>query len=86
MAATTPNSLSLTMNTITPFSFEGFAIRTIQIDGAPWFVAADVCGVLDLGNVTMALKRLDADEQALISIEGLNYKIALFGNSGQLTP
>ena len=44
---------------ITPFSFDGMAVRAVQVDGDTWFVAADVCAILDLGNVTMALKRLD---------------------------
>ena len=55
----------------TLFNFERAVVRTIQRDGEPWFVAADVCAVLGLGNITMALKRLDADEQTLISIEGM---------------
>jgi len=55
---------------LTLFNFERAAVRTLQLDGHPWFIAADVCAVLGLGNVTMALKRLDADEQTLISIEG----------------
>ncbi len=42
-------------------------------DGVPWFVAADVCEALDIGNVTNALKRLDDDEQALYSIKGIHY-------------
>lgn len=40
------------------------------MDGEPWFVAADVCRVLEIGNPTMALGRLDEDERTLISIEG----------------
>lgn len=47
-------------------------VRTILRDGEPWFVAADVCRALEIGNPTMALSRLDEDEQALISIEGLS--------------
>ena len=34
-------------------------LRVISIDGEPWFVAVDVCAVLDHSNVSMALKRLD---------------------------
>lgn len=44
--------------------------RTTVIDGEPWFVAADVCRALDLGNPTRALDRLDNDERTLISIKG----------------
>lgn len=37
-----------------------------------WFVAADVCRALGLGNSTNACARLDDDEHALISIKGLS--------------
>ena len=47
-------------------------VRSICIDGEPWFVAADVCKALEIGNSTNALKRLDDDEQALYSIKGLS--------------
>jgi len=34
-------------------------------DGEPWFVATDVCKVLGIANVTLAVRRLDADEKDL---------------------
>lgn len=49
-----------------------FTVRTLLRDGEPWFVAADVCAALAIGNTTDALRRLDADEQALGSIEGIS--------------
>ena len=51
---------------------ECFTVRTVLRDGEPWFVAADVCAALEISNTTDALKRLDADEQALGSIEGIS--------------
>ena len=39
---------------------------TINEDGEPLFVAADVCRVLEHSNVTMALERLDDDEKAMV--------------------
>lgn len=39
-------------------------IRSIEKDGEPWFVAADVCAALDIQNTSDAIKRLDADEKA----------------------
>lgn len=47
-------------------------LRTMMIDGEPWFVAADVCKALELGQVTNTIRRLDADEKALISIKGFS--------------
>ena len=55
------------------FTLDGlFTLRGFLQAGEPWFVAADACIALDIGNTTQALARLDADEQALISIEGLS--------------
>src|SRR5512134_161577 len=49
------------------FEFEGRRVRTVHSDdGEPWFVAADVCCVLGLGNPTQALARLDEDEKSSI--------------------
>lgn len=45
-------------------------IRTLTIDGEPWFVAVDVCRALEIGNPTDAMRRLDADDRTLVSIEG----------------
>ena len=59
------------MNELQVFTNEQFgSVRIKEIDGEPWFIAADVCKALELGNATMALDRLDADERTLISIEG----------------
>lgn len=58
------------MNNIIPFDFEDRAVRVIMIDDEPWFVAADLCAVLSLPNVSQAVSRLDDDEATLISNEG----------------
>ncbi len=54
------------------FDYEGNKVRTVNNDGEPWFVAADVCRVLELDNVSQAISRLDEDEKytTLISNEG----------------
>lgn len=56
----------------TPAGIGAMDIRVVQIDGNPWFVAADVCRALGRGNPTMALKLLGSDEKALIRNEGLS--------------
>ena len=38
-------------------------VRTVTIDGAPWFVALDICRALGISNSRMALSRLDDDEK-----------------------
>jgi prophage antirepressor-like protein len=61
------------MNNLITKTFEGHTIRAyLDESGNPWFVAADVCAAIDLGNVTQSIKRLDDDEQALISNEGIH--------------
>lgn len=60
-------------NSIQTFTFaQNINVRSLIIAGEPWFVAADVCKALELPNTTAALSRLDADEQALISIKGIS--------------
>ena len=48
---------------ITPFFFESAPVRTAEIDGAPWFVAADVCSALGFGNARQAVAtHVDSDD------------------------
>jgi hypothetical protein len=58
------------MSAIIPFDFEEQAVRVIMRDGEPWFVAADVCRVLEIQNPTQAVQRLDDDEMTLCQTEG----------------
>ncbi|MCI8921018.1 MAG: helix-turn-helix domain-containing protein [Acutalibacter sp.] len=58
------------MNEIQIFEHEAYGqIRVIDRDGEPWFVAADVCKALELGNSRQAIARLDDDEKGVISID-----------------
>ncbi len=61
------------MNEIKVFENKQFgSVRTILKDGEPWFVAADVCRALELGQVTNTIRRLDEDEKGVISIKGIS--------------
>lgn len=54
------------------FSHSTFGqVRTVMREGNPWFVAADVCRALDIGNTPMAVNRLDEDEKGISSIDTL---------------
>lgn len=55
------------MNLI-PFDYNGQQVRTIVIDGEPWFVAKDVCDVLEHTNSRVALERLDDDEKGVSTV------------------
>lgn len=55
---------------IVPFRYaDARDLRTVTLDGEPWFVAADVATILDLGNVHSSLALLDDDERGLHSVE-----------------
>jgi len=54
-------------NTLTIFDFEDNAVRVIDQDGLPWFVASDVCRVLDISNSRDAVSDLDDDEKTVAS-------------------
>lgn len=46
------------------YRFESKPVRVVKgPDGELWFVAADVCRILDLSNVTKAVRILDEDER-----------------------
>lgn len=53
---------------ILPFQFEAQQVRVVDVDGEPWFVANDVCAVLELTNVGQAVRGLDDDEKSSITI------------------
>lgn len=43
-------------------------VRCFVIEGEPWFVANDVCEMLGLSNVTMALSTMSDDERSKLSL------------------
>ncbi len=45
------------------FNYEGHEVRTVLVEGEPWFVAKDVCDILRLTNTNVALGGLDDDEK-----------------------
>lgn len=57
------------MSNIVPFDFEGAAVRVVDRGGDPWFVLADVCRVLEIGNSADAARRLDDDEKGVDTID-----------------
>ena len=58
------------VSNVIQFRFDKKEVRTLLIDGQPWFVAVDVCNSLSIVNPTRALSRLDDDEKALHSMKG----------------
>ena len=53
------------------FTFKGQAVRTILKQGETWFVAADVCAVLEHTDPSKAVSRLDDDERGATNVRTL---------------
>lgn len=70
------------MNELQIFNYNGNEVRTVQIDGEPWWVLKDVCGVLDLKNPTMIADRLDTDEVTKFNLGGLSGETNIINESG----
>ena len=49
------------MNDVIPFAYGDHRVRTLTVDGEPWFVLADICKILEIGNPSMVAERLDGD-------------------------
>ena len=57
------------MNKVTIYRYdESKPVRTLNLNGEPWFVLRDVCEVLGLGNSRMVADRLDEDEKGVSQI------------------
>ncbi|WP_454199508.1 BRO family protein [Nocardia sp. Marseille-Q1738] len=67
-----------------PFTYEGATVRTVVIDGEPWFVARDICNILGLPNLSMAMQRLADDEKGVNRIDtpGGPQEMAVVSESG----
>ena len=51
--------------------FNDRPVRIIDRDGEPWFVAKDVCNILEVARVASAIRALDADEKDTHSMSAL---------------
>ncbi len=52
------------MSNIQIFKYQTNEVRTVEMDGEPWFILKDVCDVLKVSNSSMVADRLDEDERA----------------------
>ena len=61
------------------FDYRGNEVITTLKDNEVWFVAKDVCEVLDHSDTSMAVKRLDDDEKLLqtMFVSGQNRQVWL---------
>ena len=71
------------MSNIIPFQYESKEVRVIQDEhGDPWWVAKDVCDILDID--VSQTRRLDGDEKGLREIQTLggNQEMIVINESG----
>lgn len=78
-------------NALQVFNFEKRDVRVVMKGSEPWFVAKDVCEVLELSNPSEALKGLDDDERGSLRISegtspaGGNPNMNIISESGLYT-
>ena len=73
------------VNEIRVFNSDQFGeVRTVTIDDEPWFVAADVCRALEIGNSRMATGGLDDGEEGvgLIDAPGGHDELTIINEPG----
>lgn len=58
----------MSMPAVLDFNYEGRHVRTVVVDDEPWWVAKDVCEVLEITNHRDAVGRLDDDEKDAVGL------------------
>ncbi len=74
-------------NEIQVWNYEGAEVRTVQIDGEPWFVLADICRELEISNSRNISSRLEDDEKGVTLVDTLGGKqhVTIINESGLYT-
>ncbi|CAB3784554.1 phage antirepressor KilAC domain-containing protein [Pararobbsia alpina] len=74
------------VNQLVPFQFESMTVRAVMgDDGEPWFIASDICAVIDVD--ATAVRKLDDDERGLRSVQTLGgaQQVSIVSESGMYT-
>lgn len=74
-------------NEVQVWNYEGAEVRTVQIDGEPWFVLTDVCRELEISNSRMVADRLENDELMSVKLTsgGQRREMTIVNESGLYT-
>ena len=64
--------------------YKSSPVRIVEKGGEPWFVARDVCKVLEITKVDSAIRNLDADEKGAhtVSTPGGNQEMTIVSEAG----
>ena len=55
--------------TIMPFQYHTHPVRVVMQEAIPWWIAKDVCDILEISKHRDALARLDADERGSVVVD-----------------
>ena len=75
-------------NEIRVWNYESSEVRTVQVNGEPWFVLSDVCKVLELSTPARVAERLEKDKVSqthTIDRMGREQKTTIINESGLYT-
>lgn len=69
---------------ISTFSYGALPVRVVDVDGDPWWVAKDVCSVLEIAKVDRSIANLDEDEKGAhtVSTLGGDQRLSVVNESG----
>lgn len=70
------------MNELQNFNFNNLLVRTVLIDGEPWFVAKDVADILEYSDTQAMTRRLDKEDIMTDKLSGMNMKSTIINESG----
>ena len=72
------------MAEIQVFTYQHREVRTVELNGEPWFVLKDVCEVLGIGTPAKVAERLDEDEKGMSQIHtpGGLQNVSIISESG----
>jgi prophage antirepressor-like protein len=62
------------MNGISLFDFDSHAVRVLDLDGKPWWVASDIANVLEYSQTTNMMRMLDEDQKGVHEVNPLGTK------------
>ncbi|HCY87848.1 MAG TPA: phage antirepressor [Desulfobacteraceae bacterium] len=75
-------------NTVIPFDYDSRLVRVVpDDDGNPWWVAGDVCKVLDIQDAAQCVQRLEDDERLIrtLHVSGQNREMWTVNEPGIYT-
>lgn len=72
------------MSDLSIFGFQSKSVRVVEIDGSPWWIAVDVCEILELSNSRQSVARIDDTWKGVYTIDTLGGKqeLAIVSEAG----